>query len=352
VSGKIFINYRRGDEPRFTNALFKRLEQEFGRGAIMMDWESGLDGGDRFAGEVAAQAAQAGLLLVVIGPRWAERLAMLDGDPEDFVRIEIEAALANGKPAIPLLVADAPAPQADELPAAIRGLVRKGAVPLRPDNFDADVGELVSALRKAFGGGASRAAPAAPRPAPQPARQRPPEPAQDQPEPSGKPGEFANWVLIRESGDPDKFRSHLARYSGGPTEREARKRLEALVWNHSAARHSADGLRRYLREFPAGEHVQAAMAEIVRLEEEPEPHRAGGSGLTEEEAWAEASDSGKLRDLEDFLAEWPDGEYADDAREMLTQTGGGGKGGVSTLLIMLGVILLVLGMVVVAGMKF
>lgn len=354
MSGKILINYRRGDEPRFTSALYKELEAEFGRGNVAMDWETYLNGGDGFAREVAAHVAQGGVLLAVIGPRWVERLAMRDGDPEDFVRIEIEAALAYGKPAIQILVGGAALPSAEQLPETIHGLVRRGAVTLRPDNFQADCAELIGGLKKAFSGGGRPAGAGAAQPAQVPQRpaERAPAPA-GKPEENGKPGEFANWMIIRDSGDPDKFRSHLARYSGGPTERDARRRLEAVVWNSPATRGSINGLRRYLREFPAGEHAQAAHSEIAQLEGAGGAPRASGERkLSESEAWAKASDSGKLRYLEEFLADWPKSVHADDAKRMLQEVQGEGKGGPALLFIMLGIVVLVLVLIVLAGMKF
>jgi hypothetical protein len=40
MPGKIFINYRRGDEPAFTQALLARLEQTFPPDQIFMDVDS------------------------------------------------------------------------------------------------------------------------------------------------------------------------------------------------------------------------------------------------------------------------------------------------------------------------
>ena len=37
MAGKIFINYRRGDEPGFVQALFGRLEQAFPADQLFMD---------------------------------------------------------------------------------------------------------------------------------------------------------------------------------------------------------------------------------------------------------------------------------------------------------------------------
>lgn len=50
------------------------------------------------------------MLLAIIGPRGAELLAARAGDPDDFVAIEIKAALDQGKRVIPVLVGAAAFP--------------------------------------------------------------------------------------------------------------------------------------------------------------------------------------------------------------------------------------------------
>jgi hypothetical protein len=62
------------------------------------------------------------VLLAVIGGRWLEA-AGPDGrrldDPDDFVRLEIEAALARGVRVIPVLVDGTTMPRPDQLPASL-----------------------------------------------------------------------------------------------------------------------------------------------------------------------------------------------------------------------------------------
>ncbi|MGO9484185.1 MAG: hypothetical protein ACLPX9_06340, partial [Rhodomicrobium sp.] len=70
-SGKIFINYRRGDDPGFTTALYMRLEEEFGKDRLFMDVEGGIKPGDDFVEVLGAQVAQCDVLLAIVGPRWA-----------------------------------------------------------------------------------------------------------------------------------------------------------------------------------------------------------------------------------------------------------------------------------------
>jgi hypothetical protein len=60
-------------------------------------------------------------------------------DPNDFVRLEIEAALKRNVRIIPILVDGASMPRVDELPAGLAGLVRRQALELRSGAFAADV---------------------------------------------------------------------------------------------------------------------------------------------------------------------------------------------------------------------
>jgi hypothetical protein len=133
MTGKIFINYRRGDEPGFTQALFGRLEQAFPSDHLFMDVDN-IPPGEDFVHMLDTQVAQCDTLLAVIGKGWLSAVdedgkRRLD-DPNDFVRIEIESALKQGKRVIPILVNDARMPRPDDLPEPLRPLTRRNAVRL------------------------------------------------------------------------------------------------------------------------------------------------------------------------------------------------------------------------------
>jgi hypothetical protein len=98
MAGKIFINYRRGDDPGFTQALYQRLEDEFAGGDLFMDVEGHIKPGDDFVEVLRRQVAASDVLLAVIGPRWMELMAARAGDKDDFVAIEIAAAPACRAP--------------------------------------------------------------------------------------------------------------------------------------------------------------------------------------------------------------------------------------------------------------
>src|SRR3972149_3057422 len=98
VGHRVFLSYRREDSAGHAGRLADHLLDRFGSGSVFMDVESIGAGGDFTEGiERSTGAAEA--VLVVIGPGWVEaRTASgsrrLD-EPEDFVRREIEVALAS-----------------------------------------------------------------------------------------------------------------------------------------------------------------------------------------------------------------------------------------------------------------
>jgi hypothetical protein len=159
MSGNIFINYRRGDEPGFTQALLGRLEQAFSAERLFIDIDN-IAPGEDFVRLLESQVAQCDAMLTVIGNNWLDATdehgkRRLD-DPGDFVRIEIESALKQGKRVIPVLVHEARMPHPDELPEAIRPLAKRNAVRLTHERFRADVQGLIKALQGAIDEMASR----------------------------------------------------------------------------------------------------------------------------------------------------------------------------------------------------
>src|SRR6202166_506805 len=153
MSGKIFISYRRGDEPGFTQALLGRLEQAFPAERLFIDVDN-IPPGEDFVRMLESQVAQCDAMLTVIGNNWLDATNEHGGrrldDPNDFVRIEIESALKQGKRVIPVLVHQARMPHPEELPEAIRSLSQRNAVRLTHERFRSDTQGLVKALQQTF----------------------------------------------------------------------------------------------------------------------------------------------------------------------------------------------------------
>ena len=135
------------------------------------------------------------------------------------------------------------------------------------------------------------------------------------PEEIRKAEELANWAFIKDSTNPDEFRDHLARFEGGTTDRYARKKLEALFWEEPATLSNVEALRKFLDEFPNGDHAVRAQADLAVLEERAEAERKAEEGKrAETEAWAKALPTTLIADFEEFLRQWPDGEHAAAAK--------------------------------------
>src|SRR5271166_4620629 len=153
MTGKIFINYRRGDDPGHTGRLFDRLQDEFEPSKLFLDVDNIPPGRD-FVRELNDRVAECDIVLAVIGKTWldaqdAAGARRLD-NPDDFVRIEILSALNLGKQVVPVLVGDAQMPRPEDLPAPLRPLARRNAIRLTHERFRADVGGLVKALQQSL----------------------------------------------------------------------------------------------------------------------------------------------------------------------------------------------------------
>jgi hypothetical protein len=152
---RIFVSYRRDDTAYPSGWLFDKLAQHFGRDQVFKDIDS-IQLGDDFVEVITAAVAQCDVLLALIGPRW---LTIIDEDgrrrldnPNDFVRLEIEAAITRQVLLIPVLVEGARMPREDELPPSMAKLARRQALELSPSHFDFDTNRLLKVLDKTLTG--------------------------------------------------------------------------------------------------------------------------------------------------------------------------------------------------------
>ena len=104
--------------------------------------------GQRFAQAIADTMAASDTVLVVIGPRWAEILRQRAQEQRrDYVREEIEAALARHVTTVPVLVGGAGMEQLSGLPDTLAALAQYEAAELRDSSFSEDCTRLAKALR-------------------------------------------------------------------------------------------------------------------------------------------------------------------------------------------------------------
>ena len=137
MAAKVFISYRREDSAGHAGRVHDRLVREFGSDLLFMDVD-GIPLGVNFVKVLQEEVAKCSVLLAVIGHEW---LNVRDEDgrrrldnPDDFVRVEIAAALQRDVPVIPIMLEGTKVPKANQLPNDLQGLaLRNGlGVCLRP----------------------------------------------------------------------------------------------------------------------------------------------------------------------------------------------------------------------------
>lgn len=105
-----------------------------------------LRSGESFEQRIGARLDEASVVIAVIGSQWVGRRlfrAARIRDRNDWVRKEIEHALASGKPVIPILVGDTALPREADLPPSLRGLLAVHAGRVRDESFAQDLQRLV-----------------------------------------------------------------------------------------------------------------------------------------------------------------------------------------------------------------
>lgn len=150
MAAKVFISYRRDDSAGHAGRVRDRLERELGRDLLFMDVDA-IPLGTNFTKVLHEEVAKCGVLLAVIGPSWPDVRdehgnRRLD-DPNDFVRIEIAAALQRDIPVIPILLDGARIPKADQLPDDLRELAARNGLDVRHASFHTDVDRLILGLK-------------------------------------------------------------------------------------------------------------------------------------------------------------------------------------------------------------
>jgi TIR domain-containing protein len=128
----IAISYRRQDSSPVAGRLYDRLQAEFGKGSVFMDFDS-IPYGVDFREHIKQTLQRAKVVVAIIGPEWCggkEPLNRRIDDPTDFVRLEVASALESGIPIIPVLVNNTPMPEAKNLPPELEGLAFRNGLAL------------------------------------------------------------------------------------------------------------------------------------------------------------------------------------------------------------------------------
>jgi TIR domain len=153
MAQRIFISYRRQDSRGDAGRIYDRLRPEFGEAGLFMD-VSDIRLGVNFVKVLRDEVAKCDVLLAVMGPGWLDAKdddgsCRLD-NPNDFVRVEIAAALARDIPVIPILLEGTRMPKASLLPVDLQELSQRHGLDVRHTSFRPDIDKLITALKRNY----------------------------------------------------------------------------------------------------------------------------------------------------------------------------------------------------------
>src|SRR5438874_13025535 len=114
----IAISYRREDSTPVAGRLHDRLEADFGKKNVFMDFDS-IPFGVDFREQIKQTLERAKVAVALIGPMWLGgrgKGTRPTNDSSAFVRREIATALLRGMPGIPVLLDDTPMPPVELVP--------------------------------------------------------------------------------------------------------------------------------------------------------------------------------------------------------------------------------------------
>ena len=149
---RIFLSYRRSDCQPQANAINDGLRHRLASAKIFMDVDS-IPAGVDFEQHIREEIQICDVVLVVIGDDWLsasdrEGRRRID-DPDDFVRLEIEAAFASPRVSVvPVLVERAEMPRSADLPESIKRLARINAIELSDQRWSSDIERLASEIKR------------------------------------------------------------------------------------------------------------------------------------------------------------------------------------------------------------
>ena len=155
MAGGIFISYRRDDSRHVAGRLVDRLAQTFKRDQLFMDVDA-IEPGLDFVKVLTEKVQKSGTATCswLSSARSGSSATDANGrkrldDPNDFVRVELEAALQRDIRVIPVLVDGAQMPLANELPEPLSPLARRNAVRLTHERFGSEATAFATSLKSA-----------------------------------------------------------------------------------------------------------------------------------------------------------------------------------------------------------
>lgn len=146
---KVFLSYRRVDSALFVDALFNRLLVV---GCHVFRDVHTLRPGVLFRDAIGDTIPACDVVIAVIGSRWND-VSVVNGarrldNAADFVRLELETAIAASVKVIPCVIGKAQMPDVATLPDSLKSLVERNAVMLSARRFQQDSEALVAEVQR------------------------------------------------------------------------------------------------------------------------------------------------------------------------------------------------------------
>jgi len=118
----IFLSYRRTDGPQACR-VYDWLGQRFGYDVVFMD-VAAIPFAVNFPDFIRQAIANSSVMITLIGEKWLSKIHEAD----DPVRMELEAAVTNHIPVLPVLIGNTPMPDPEKLPKSIATIALQNAV--------------------------------------------------------------------------------------------------------------------------------------------------------------------------------------------------------------------------------
>jgi len=147
----VFLSYRQQDTAPYARLLHLQLRERFPDVRVFMDLDS-IEPGLDFAEVIREAVDSCAVLVALIGRQWAtladdQGRRRLD-DPDDWVRVEIQAALERGVRVIPVLVDGVRPLRPEQLPAGLRKLARLNVLDLSYGRYEYDAARLLDLIQE------------------------------------------------------------------------------------------------------------------------------------------------------------------------------------------------------------
>lgn len=145
---RIFISYRRSDSAAIVGHIYERLVARYRKDSVFRDIDK-MPLGKNFYEHIRQELAGCDVVLVIVGPHWvgadSEGHARIH-QPDDPVRMEVEAALESGATVIPVLVDSAAIAKPADLPQSLGEFPALAGTRINVEDFDAHLARLIQSI--------------------------------------------------------------------------------------------------------------------------------------------------------------------------------------------------------------